>query len=201
MSVILLDGIPGAGKSLMATKMIINGLKRHEYVIVNFPVNVKEKDREHCYYQNYDSWWNYPYGLIERIKQIRECSNRKITVYIDEAQVLFRSRDWCRPGRKEWLEFLQFHRHYYNLDVVLIAQSDRMLDKFVRGVLEEEHHCDRVDCLGVSGMLLSMFTLFRLHRCLKTYYSARNVRIGTTFYICSRKLRSFYNTYENFKIS
>ena len=199
MPIHLLTGIPGSGKSLMAVKMIHSNLKHKEFVITNFPVNVKDKFKSRLiYYSSGDDWWNYPSDLIEKIRDIRKDTNKRITVYIDECQMLFDSRDWNRPGRRQWNEFFSIHRHLRNVDVILICQNDKLLDKKVRAFLEECYTCRKISNLGGFGLVLGALTLYKLHQCEIRYYSMRKMHLGQKWYLCRKKWREMYNTYEEF---
>ena len=60
-------------------------------------------------------------------------------IIIDEAQLIFNSRDWNGKNgdRMQWIKFFSQHRKYgYN--IILIAQFDRMIDRQIRSLVEYE---------------------------------------------------------------
>lgn len=57
------------------------------------------------------------------------------TVIIDECAVLFNCRMWQNSNREEWCEFLRQHRKY-GYDFILITQSEILLDKQIRPLIE-----------------------------------------------------------------
>ena len=58
-------------------------------------------------------------------------------VVIDECQIIFNCRDFGRKDRNAWVTFFAQHRKL-GFNVILITQSDRMLDRQIRSLVEEE---------------------------------------------------------------
>ena len=58
-------------------------------------------------------------------------------VIFDEASIPFNSRNWNKPDRMEWIEFLSQSRKF-GYDFIFITQDAKMLDKQIRALCEYE---------------------------------------------------------------
>jgi len=137
MSISLLSGTPGSGKSLHAVSDGLEWLKLGRNLITNFPLDWHKKLKrikgDYQYWKNSDIT---PRHLFEYAREHHKKSVKAQTLLIiDEAAMMFNSRDFCRKDRMEWINFLANHRHF-NFDIILIAQNDKMLDKQIRGLIE-----------------------------------------------------------------
>ena len=114
---------------------------------------------------------------------------------IDEAQLLFNSRDWSKKGRDRWNWFFTMHRHF-GYFIILCAQFDRMLDRQVRGLIEYEYVHRKVLNMGWRGLLLSCLMLcpVGLFVKVKIWYPMKE-RIGSEFFRCQRRYYSIYDTF------
>lgn len=75
--------------------------------------------------------------------------DRGSLVVVDEAQMVWDSREWQKTG-KESLAFFEYHRHF-GLDVVLITQSPGRLDK---GLVRLANECLHVKNMRFLSSLL-----------------------------------------------
>ena len=91
------------------------------------------------------------YSLLTRVED-------SILLIIDEAQMLFNPRDWNAKDRIEWLKFFQVHRHF-GFSIILVSQSDMMLDKQIRALIEYEEIHRKVSNYGIRGYLLMLLML------------------------------------------
>lgn len=137
----LFTGSVGSGKSYHALSM---GLRKvnaipERFVIANFPLrlefcNKKEKER-----------WQF-WEVITPEKLIAFAAEKEFIgkegyclLIIDEAGVLFNSRDWMVQAkeRTKWVKFFSQSRKF-GYDVILISQDDRMIDRQIRSLAEYE---------------------------------------------------------------
>ena len=139
----LYSGTPGSGKSLHTAKEIRTRLRTFKRVIIgNFYVNTKAI--RHCK-GTYLFVMNdrlTPDRLLQFSRKLsrhlgRRLKEGEILLIIDEAQLLFNSREWQNISRQGWRSFFSQHRHY-GYDIILAAQFDRMLDRQVRCLIEYE---------------------------------------------------------------
>ena len=114
---------------------------------------------------------------------------------IDEAQLLFNSREWQNVSRQGWLSFFSQHRHY-GYDVILVAQFDRMLDRQIRGLIEYEFIHRKVSNIGWRGWFLSLVMMApgALFVKVKVWYPMKE-KVGSEFYRCQKKYYSLYDTF------
>lgn len=192
----LYSGTPGSGKSLDMARLIYYKSENHE-IICNFPVSLPTKRKQSHFHLVFDEDLS-PSGLVRFAlnhfdgKPIKEDS---IFLFIDEAQILFNTREWGRSDRKEWLHFFSMHRHY-GYCIILACQMDGMLDKQIRGLIETEVKHRKVNSMGWRGVLLRslMFapTLFiKVH----IYYPIKE-KTSAEFFRYSKKFASLYDTYD-----
>lgn len=137
MSISLLSGTPGSGKSLHAVSDGLEWLKLGRNLITNFPLDwhkrLKKIKGDYQFWKNSDIT---PVHLIDYAKEHHKKSVKAQTLLIiDEASMMFNARDFGRKDRMEWINFLANHRHF-NFEIILIAQNDKMLDKQIRGLIE-----------------------------------------------------------------
>ena len=138
MTIRLYSGTPGSGKTLHAVEDGLMAQRRPGGVIANFPITKPKR-------------WDYvredemtPAYFMERARAWSDSGKEsQALVIIDEAHRILNSRsgwngDRDEQGKRlELLRFLSEHRHF-GYDVLLIAQSDLMLDKQARALIEIE---------------------------------------------------------------
>ena len=200
----LYSGTPGSGKSLHAARVIYYRVKHHRHVISNFPVDtgaIKGKgDRHYTYLDNSALTPAYlvQYGQDNFVPG--RDKEGKILLLIDEAQLLFNSRDWGRKDRADWLTFFTQHRHW-GYDIVLIAQFDRMLDRQIRSLIEYEVIHRKVNNYGIVGRLIGLVCLTRPVFCFVRIWYPMRTKVGSEFTTGSRKYYRMYNSYDTFDAS
>lgn len=198
--IFLYSGTPGSGKSLHAARTICDHLKwSGGLVITNFPVNKKSLGKcrgELIVSDNETIDRTFLEFQSKRWYEKHKFKEGGIILVLDEAQMIFNSRDWNKTGRREWVEFFTIHRHL-GIDVYLIAQFDRMLDRQVRCLLEYEYVHRKVSNFGWRGMLLSAFAFGKLFCCVKLWYPMRE-QIGYEYFKCRKRYCKLYDTYQNF---
>lgn len=192
----LYSGTPGSGKSLHCARTVYYSLFRGEPVICNFRINTaKVKHAEQFHYM--DNADLDPDKLIEFSRDYfagRQVKESKLTLVIDECQMMFNARSWDAKGREKWNKFFQMHRHF-GYDVILIAQFDRMIDRQIRSLIEYEYIHRKVSNMGWRGLLLACVMLSpKLFISVKVWYPMKE-KVGSEFFHAKKKYYSLYDTY------
>lgn len=196
--IVLYSGTPGSGKSLDTAKTIYRWCYRGAPVICNFPLNVdniRAKRKNIHYIPNGEL---EPDKLVEFSKEYfkdKRCREDSILVVIDEAQLLFNSRDWSNKGRDRWNWFFTMHRHF-GFYIILCAQFDRMLDRQIRGLIEYEYIHRKIKNMGWRGILLSCLLLSpaNLFIRVQVWYPMKE-RVGYELFKCKKRYYSLYDTF------
>lgn len=193
MSISMFTGTPGSGKSFHATQDIISYLKSGKNVISNYPVNyqnvLKNIKGKFIYIDNLSLTPQY---LIEFAKEHHKKNYKCQTLLvIDEASIIFNSREFNRKDRIEWIKFLANHRHL-NYNVILITQIDTMLDKQIRGLVEYEYKHRALKNYNLITWLISK-CFGGLYLTLEMWYPCK-MRIGSKFYKFHKKVARCYDT-------
>lgn len=201
--IVLYTGTPGSGKSLHLITIIFRALRRGRYVISNFPVRFNEKeikkgyDKRFFYYTNeqitVESMINFAidYGMIEK------CQENQCMVIIDEAGGRYNCRDFKNSDRAEWIDFFSQHRKL-GFDFILVAQSDRMIDRQIRGYVEIEKKHRKINNYGPFFLLP-----FPVFVAVEHWYTARQ-RVGCEFFFFRQKVADRYDSmklFTGFKLS
>lgn len=199
----LYSGTPGSGKSYHATLDIYNKLRRREKnrVICNYQLSVP-----HTFPGHFD-YWDNPDITIDKLMAYAAAYHRRgiegqTMLVIDEAQCIFNSRDWNSGGgsvhlalkktdsRMDWIKFFSQHRHLgYN--IILIAQSDKMLDKQIRMLVEYD-----VKHLKINNGFFS-FIPFTCFLAVEKWYG-QNMKLSTQAFRYRKKIAHMYDSYVLF---
>lgn len=156
----LYSGTPGSGKSVHAAKEIAIRLRRENAVVLgNFYFNTKAVKKGKGTYLYVPNHRLDPDRLLKFSRRLsrhlgRRLREGEVRIYIDEAQLLFNSREYASTSRRAWLSFFSQHRHY-GFDIILMAQFDRMLDRQIRGLIEYEHVHRKVANAGLMGAFVA----------------------------------------------
>ncbi|MEG1893081.1 MAG: zonular occludens toxin domain-containing protein [Clostridia bacterium] len=195
----LYSGTPGSGKSLHATKKIIQYLRLGRRVIANYPLNLTAfhlgiKERKFLYKDNTDIT---PDLLIAYShKYLKPGLEGQCVLVLDECAIMFNCRDINRNDRAKWITFFQQHRKLgYN--VILICQFDRMLDRQIRCFIEYEIVHRKLNSAGTVGLLLSLFGI-KLFMAIEKWYGVKMLTGRETFTV-SKKICNAYNSYSLFQ--
>lgn len=195
-------GVPGSGKSAHAARDIRHNLCRRDPrpVIANFELaeSAPVKNRKRFLYvpnaemsvdllkEHACDWW-------EKRGYMRE---EGIDLYLDEAQLLWNSRNWSQKGRLEWLEFLSQSRKF-GYHIVFIAQSAQMIDNQFRMLIEIEVNHRRLQNMGLAGWLMALPFGGRLVCGVRSMFQIKQ-RIGATYLVLSSKDWAMYDSYKRF---
>lgn len=201
----LYSGTPGSGKSLHAARDIRERLQTKNCITLgNFYVNVKSVKKLKGIYIYVENYRLTPQRLIDFSRRLsghlgRRLREGELVIFIDEAQLLFNSRDWQSKGRYPWLSFFTQHRHF-GYDIVLISQFDRMLDRQIRGLVEYDFVHRKISRAGKFGSFLGFMTRGSLFVSIKFWYPIHE-KVSSEFFLGSKKLYAVYDSYNCFAAS
>ena len=217
-------GRPGNGKSLHMAQEIDKALRSGKNVVANFEINEnsyanfkhKEKLGKFIYQSNF--YWlhnayknrdlkRYSYldGLYNYALQFHKRNSRgqiiehQTLLCLDECQELFNSRTWNRSDRLEWCSFFRQHRKY-GLDVILVSQDDKVVDKQIRSILEYEveHRC--VNNYKGAGLFFGLLAGGKLFVAITRWYAktGKDSKIKSCFFKGKKRYYEFYDSYQVF---
>jgi hypothetical protein len=199
MSILLYTGTPGSGKSYHAAKVIVRRLKRGGGLIANFPVNenfVSEKKRK-AHVEYWDNSELTAEALVAYALEHHKIGKEGQTlVVIDECQVIYNCRDFGRKDRNAWVQFYAQHRKL-GFNVILITQNDRMLDKQIRALVEEEVKHRKLNNYGMGGFLLGL-TMHTWFIAISYWYGGNKLMTGREIFPYNKKYEKVYDSYRLF---
>lgn len=193
-------GTPGSGKSYSATLQIYNKIyrPRPKHVVCNYNLNLDEKHKKYFHYLPNDQI------TLDNLLRIsndyfseHEFHEGALLLVIDEAQLWANSRTWSDGNRLELIEFMSQSRHA-GYDVILIAQSDKMIDRQFRALIEYEVKHRKLANFGIVGKIMSLVAFGRVYAAVTTYYGLSE-RIGVRFFVPRKKIFRLYDSYVMFK--
>lgn len=192
----LYTGTPGSGKSYHAAEVIDRALRRKIPVIANFEVNLNPKKHKGNFVYIPTLELN-PDRLKEYARQYFTSSHdeHQGIIIIDEAQIPFNSRDGLNKNRMKWIEFFSQHRHYY-YDIILITQTDRMIDRQIRSLVETEYKHRKLTNYGAKGWF--MIVLFHKMFVAVEYWYPIQERVGSEFFNLRKRVYQLYDTFGKF---
>nr|DAX09259.1 MAG TPA: zonular occludens toxin [Inoviridae sp.] len=199
----LYSGTPGSGKSLHVAKIIRERLRMYNCVIIgNFYVNQNTVKKRKGTYIYVDNSRLEPERLIKfAIRYARHKGRRlkedELYLFIDEAQLLFNSRDWQLIKTSGWVSFYSQHRKL-GFYIGLIAQFDRMLDRQIRSLVENEIKHRKVSRAGLFGKILGFFTGDNLFIYIKIWYPMKQ-KVYSEFFLGTKKVYDLYDSYGLFQ--
>lgn len=192
------SGTPGSGKSLHVARDIyfrLNRNKKYPNVIANFMINekmIKNKKARFIYKDN--SELTVEFLINYALENHKIGVENQTLVVVDECSVLWNSRSWMKDkDRMEWLKFFVQHRKFgYNF--ILIAQTDRQIDRQIRSIFEYEVKHRRVNNFKIGQLLpVPIFAAV-------TYWYGVNERLGVEFFAYRKKWGKFYDSYGTFEL-
>lgn len=199
MSIWLYTGTPGSGKSYHAARQIVHRLRLGGGLIANFPVNedyVKKRKTRVEYWDNSELSAErlVAYALDHhKIGKEGQC-----LVIIDECQIIFNCRDFGRKDRNAWVQLFAQHRKL-GYDFILITQSDRMIDKQIRCLVETEVKHRKLNNYGFGGMMLSLLTLNSTWFCAIDYwYGGNKLKLSQSMFRYQKRYEKVYDSYRLF---
>ena len=197
----LYSGTPGSGKSYHAVVDAVKKMKRREKnrVIANFPLVGKRIT------SNFEYWDNSEITIARLMDYARQHHRLGVEgqtlVVIDEAQCIFNSRDWNGKGvihsalkrqpdsRMDWIKFFSQHRKF-GFNIILIAQSDKMLDKQIRSLIEYDIKHIKMN----NGFFFFLPTSFLA---VEKWYGQR-MKLGSQVIWYHKRIAAMYDSYALF---
>lgn len=200
----LYTGTPGSGKSLHVASVVRRALRPARRggrpphpVVANFPINPATPGYgAFRYVPNDELTPEFLYAFATDYWGDRPIREDTIYLIVDEAQLLFNSRDWGRSNRSEWIRFLSQHRHF-GYCVIFVTQLDRMIDRQIRCLTEYEVKHRKVSNIGLKGQIVSALALGQLFVSVYVYYGM-NEKTDARFFRGSPALYSLYDSYALF---
>lgn len=119
-----------------------------------------------------------------------------LLLVIDEAQLLFNSRNWNDSARMGWIAFMSQHRKY-GYRIILVTQDFKMIDKQFRSLVEFEVYHTAASSVWLPMRVLAM---------LGFHFTCANRRfpnddsktvIQRDLYHVSRKYYRYYDSQED----
>lgn len=149
----LFTGTPGSGKTSHAAKVITEYSQYGRLVVGNIELASRPLLAR--------SGWSYKYVPTLELDPLRllrsgPCRENSRLLVIDEAQLIFNSRDWNAEGRRNWIEFFTQHRKL-GWRVLLITQDKKMLDKQIIALAENNYIHRKMSSFGFVSRIISLF--------------------------------------------
>ena len=189
----LYTGTPGSGKSYSALLRILRRLNKKRYVVANFQVLTNERNKDYFIYLDNSEL---------KVKKLVELSLQKgfygkegsCLLVIDEAQVIFNSRQFDSKDRLEWVKFFSQSRKL-GYDIVLVTQNDRMIDRQIRTLAEYEvKHKNLRSYFWLSWLPLEVHVRV-------TYWYGEKFKGVVEFFIVRKRYFKYYDSYRMFDLS
>lgn len=194
----LYSGTPGSGKSLHCARTIKNWSRLGYPVIANFPVDLSMHRRaDFTYCPNDQLTPDFLIGFSRQRYPDRMPPEGSFLLVIDECQLLFNAREWQKNGRSTWLSFFTQHRKW-GFDIILIAQFDRMVDRYIRSLIEYEFIHRKMSNFGWQGKLMSLAFGGNAFIAVKMWYPLKE-KIGSEVFHARKSLFRIYDTYATFE--
>lgn len=217
----LYSGTPGSGKSYHTAYKMYHGLRFKRNFICNFDISLEntsltvmsywkkvicEKLKIKCKKLHYKKLGKFIYlrndqltpGYLLKYAQENHSMKKEseTTIVIDECQMLFNSRDWNAKDRMQWIEFFSVHRHY-GFDVILISQSDRLIDRQIRAFVEYDIKHRKLNNYKLFGLILGILSGGCLFGAVKYWYGVRE-KVDFEMLRYNKRVASIYDTFLKF---
>lgn len=197
MAIWLYTGTPGSGKSYHAARDIVGRLKKGGGLIANFPVNEDYVRKRKAHVEYWDNSELTAERLVSYALEHHEIGREgQCLLVIDECQIIFNCRDFGRKDRNAWVQFFAQHRKL-GFNVILITQSDRMMDKQIRSLVESEVKHRKLNNYGFGGLVisLSMMTWFVA---IEYWYGGNKLKLGSEVFPYRKQYEKVYDSYRLF---
>lgn len=197
-------GTPGSGKSLHCAQRMVNWITKYKAPVIGnflFKANcIKNRGwGSYLYCPNEYLEPDFLIDFCEKYKKKRRMERLPedhILLVIDECQLIFNSREWNKPKRREWMSFFTQHRKF-GYHVILVCQNIIMIDKQIRENVEYEVIHRKVANTGKIGRVASLASGGGLHVCVRIY-KPLNLKESSEFFKANKKLYSLYDSYTRF---
>ena len=205
----LYTGTPGSGKSLHIAKDVYYKLKKESWVFANFEINtdyfIKKKKKntmkgvfiERDNYKLSPLWLeNFAVSYFKRDSKGRIAENQALLI-IDEAQLIFNSRDWQATGRNDWIHFFTQHRKY-GFNIIICTQFDRLIDRQIRSLVEYEIRHRKLNNFKIIGKIVALLMGGNAFIAINYWYGAKEKISSEVF--SGKRYYSFYDSYKIFDV-
>ncbi|MCP1187565.1 zonular occludens toxin domain-containing protein [Paenibacillus sp. 1781tsa1] len=201
----LYTGSVGSGKSYHGTQLGLEWIKR-KYVIANYPIKPPKRifPWQRARVEREMERWIFEeeitpeYLIAKSIEMGFMGKESSCLVQIDEAGIIFNARDWQSAAavRTKWIKFLSQSRKF-GYDFVFIAQSDRMIDKQIRGLVEY----DVKHLKANNSIMFSFLSLFRITMFMYIYkWYHTKVKANLRFGRYRKSIADRYDTMRTFNL-
>ena len=192
-------GTPGSGKSFHAAQDILRRLRRGGGLICNFPIKEDLVKKRKAHVEYWDNSEMTAKRLVDyALKHHKMGVEGQTLVVIDEAQIIFNCRDFGRKDRNAWVTLFSQHRKL-GFNVLLITQSDRMLDKQIRSLIEDEVKHRKLNNYGLGGLILSFLTgSSTWFIALDYWYGGNKLLLGRSMFPFRKRTAEIYDSYKLF---
>ena len=191
MSIVIMTGAPGAGKSYSAIALTVYpALNLGRPIWTNVPLNETEiysvwpdAQIQHCDFREPGIWDSIPGGAL---------------VLIDEVWDLWPSGQRADKVPKDQQEFVAMHRHragpvgdkYLTIEIVLLSQGSTDIAKWVRSKIDKTYVVTKLDAVGAT----SRYKLDIYQGCEDTSKPRKGKLIRTMY---GQYEPRYYNLYES----
>lgn len=197
MAIWLYTGTPGSGKSYHAARDIVQRLRKGGGLIANFPVNEDYVKKKKTHVEYWDNSELTAERLVSYALEHHEIGKEgQCLLVIDECQIIFNCRDFGRKDRNAWVQFFAQHRKL-GFNVILITQSDRMMDKQIRSLVETEVKHRKLNNYGFGGMIISLTTL-TWFVAIDYWYGGNKLKLGQSIFPYQKRYEKVYDSYRLF---
>lgn len=195
MTIYLVTGTPGSGKSLSMAASIYWHVRMKRPVVANFDIN-RELFKDSGSFQYLDGS-EYTYENLRDISKEyfseHPFHESTLRLYWDECQIWLNSRDWSKSDRRDLIKFFTQHRKM-GYDIYLITQFDQMLDKQIRALVEYNFVCRKLNQVGWVGKLASVLFLGHPVCVSVQYWYPQKLRVGSQWTIGRKRLYRLYDS-------
>lgn len=200
------SGTVGSSKSYHATHIGLQWLT-NRHVIANFPIlppkhlNTRGQRKR---WEAQEKRWHFQeeitiqYLVAMSIEHGWYGKESQCLILIDEAGIMFNTRDWQteKNTRTPWIKFLSQSRKF-GFDVIFVAQSDKMIDKQIRGLVEYDvKHFKLNNSFFLGWLSLIKISLFMYN--YKWYQTKLKGNIRIVKY--SARIANRYDTMRTFNL-
>lgn len=197
----LYTGTPGSGKSLHMASDILEWLNlKKKNVIANFDINIDVVEKKLFFKRKNHGSFTYldvehmtVENLVEYSKKNHVMGKEGQTLLcLDECQTLFNPREFSRKDRLDWNNFFSQHRKL-GFEVILVTQTDRLIDRQIRALVEYEVKHRKVNNFKIGKLL--PFPAF----CSIYYWYGVRERLKAEFFFYNKRLGNLYDSYKMFE--
>lgn len=193
LAIILYSGTPGSGKSYHAVRDILDYNRKKKYVVSNFDVDSSFLKNKEIFFYVDNSSLTVSYLVNLSYKKFDRNKENQCLLVIDEAQIRFNSRLYGEKDRMEWIKFFSQHRKL-GYQVILVSQSDRMIDRQIRTLIEYE-----VKHRKLNNYKFFWILPFPVFVCTRFWYGLHEYT-DISFILYRKKFSRAYNTFSMFNV-